>query len=179
MDEKYKITKQNYINMKKRLESNLKFYNFILTFGSLYLIILAVTDISFPEMLNSKLVTYFSLIQSIILFTISLVIRPEDTKNKIENLRNGILELNEISEKENAEEEYINLMKKMITREDIDYYNTSCELINSIKSENYIREMEIIKKNVIVRVQKKWYSFRYAIYIISLIVTAGVIYLLK
>ena len=45
--EKYEITRQNYINMKKRLEANLKFYNFVLTLGSLYLIILGITDISF------------------------------------------------------------------------------------------------------------------------------------
>ena len=56
--ERYEITRLNYINMKKRLKTNLKFYNFVLTLGSLYLIILGITDIIFEALLNSKLVSF-------------------------------------------------------------------------------------------------------------------------
>lgn len=180
--EKYEITRQNYINMKKRLEANLKFYNFVLTLGSLYLIILGITDISFEGVLNSKVLSFISLVQSIILFTVSLVIRPDDTRDKIENLRNGILELNIIIEKndnssETMSEEYQTLMKKMIVREDIDYYCTAKLLNEKIKTEEYKKEMEKILKSNIMKVQMFWYFFRYLIYIIILILITLALFL--
>lgn len=180
--EKYEITRQNYINMKKRLEANLKFYNFVLTFGSLYLIILGITDISFEGVLNSKLLSFISLVQSIILFTVSLVIRPDDTRDKIENLRNGILELNTIIEKINSSSETMNdeyqiLMRKMIVREDIDYYHTAKLLNERIKIEEYKKDMEEILKSNIMKVQMFWYFFRYLIYIIILILITLALFL--
>lgn len=162
--EKYKITRQNYINMKKRLTRDMKFYNFILIMGSLYLIILGITDLSFKGLLNSKLLGYISLVQSIILFVISLIIRPDDTKDKINNLEKGILELNniitdtetEVKNKEKRkkdidaerdedtenekklikelEKRYSKLMEEMITREDIDYYYTAKYFVLNKKS---------------------------------------------
>lgn len=162
--EKYKITRQNYINMNKRLSRDMRFYNFVLIMGSLYLIILGVTDLSFKGLLNSKLLGYISLVQSIILFVISLIIRPDDTKDKINNLTKGILELNNIitdTEKEiknkekikkdidverdenienekklieDLEKRYYKLMEEMITREDIDYYYTAKYFVLNKKS---------------------------------------------
>lgn len=181
--ERYEITRQNYINMKKRIESDLKFYNFVLTFGSLYLIILGITDITFKGLLNSKWVGYISLVQSIVLFTVSLLIRPDDTRDKVEKLRNGILKLNRIIEKVNScselmNEEYQNLMKEMIVREDIDYYNTAKLLNERIKTEEYKKEMEKVMKSKIMKIQEFWYFFRYIIYIIILIfITLSFIYI--
>lgn len=181
--EKYEITRQNYINMNKRLKANLKFYNFLLTLGSLYLIILGITDIIFEGALNSKLLSFISLVHSIILFTVSLVIRPDNTRDKIENLRNGILELNMIIEKVNSSsetmsEEYQILMRKMIVREDIDYYYTAKLLNEKIKIEEYKKDMEEILKSNIMKAQMFWYFFRYTIYVsILILITLSFIFI--
>lgn len=174
--EKFRITRQNYINMKKRLEGNSKFYGFILTTGSLYLIILGISDLHFKSIqknvINSELVSYISIIYSILLFTISLVLKPEDSIKKIENLREGILKLNEYIENE-EKEKYIEIVKSTINREDIDYYVTAKEFLenNSIENEFYMREMNNIKKKWSLKIYYHYLNYKYCIYILGLIIT--------
>lgn len=94
--ERYTITRQNYINMATRLEKDNRFYNFVLILGSLYLIILSLSDVFFSDFFKNEMLIYISIIQSIILLVISLVINFGDNNKKIEILRVGILELNSI-----------------------------------------------------------------------------------
>lgn len=94
--ERYTITRQNYINMATRLEKDNRFYNVVLIFGSLYLIILSLSDVFFSDFFKNEMLTYISIIQSIILLVISLVINFGDNDKKIEILTSGILELNSI-----------------------------------------------------------------------------------
>ncbi|MGL5151827.1 MAG: SLATT domain-containing protein [Clostridium sp.] len=172
--EKYKITRQNYINMKKRLENNNKFYSFILTTGSLYLIILGISDLYFKaiqkNVINSDLVSYISIIYSLLLFTISLLLKPEETRRKTENLREGILKLNEEIE---GKGKYIEIIRGVINREDIDYYTTAREFLknNSIESEDYIKEMKNIQQNLRLRVYYFYLNYKYYIYILGLVIT--------
>lgn len=177
--EKYQITRQNYINMKKRIESDLKFYNFILTFGALYLIILTITNIYFDSILNDNILNYVSLTLSIILYTISLIIKPIEANNNMNNLKNGILKLNfliseiEKLESEKASEiesEYDELMKEMINRKDIDYYTTSKELIKKIETKNYKNGMkQAIENSFYEKIELIWNKYRYVITILLFI----------
>lgn len=177
--EKYQITRQNYINMKKRIESDLKFYNFILTFGALYLIILTITNIYFDSILNDNILNYVSLTLSIILYTISLIIKPIEANNNRNNLKNGILKLNfliseiEKLESEKASEiesEYDELMKEMINRKDIDYYTISKELIKKIETKNYKNEMkQAIENSFYEKIELIWNKYRYVITILLFI----------
>lgn len=170
--EKYQITRQNYINMKKRIESDLKFYNFILTFGALYLIILTITNIYFNSILDDNILNYVSLTLSIILYTISLIIKPIEANNNMNNLKNGILKLNFlISEIEKLESEktseieskYDELMKEMITRKDIDYYTTSKEFIKNIETKKHKKDMrQAIENSFYEKMKLIWNKYRYA-----------------
>lgn len=80
--------------MATRLEKDNRFYNVVLIFGSLYLIILSLSDVFFSDFFKNDMLVYISIIQSIILLVISLVINFGDNNKKIEILTSGILELN-------------------------------------------------------------------------------------
>lgn len=167
--EKLRITKSNYINMKKRFIKNSEFINIILTYYSLFLIVGAVTA-KFFSSYNSLLDSYFNIIISIILLVLSLLNGSIKYRERAQKIRNNILELNELEELADKEEiklevineKYYKIIKTAEVRGDQDYYKTATE-IKGIETEKHKEELSFIITednlkwsiwNMIIRVMK-------------------------
>lgn len=167
--EKLRITKNNYINMKKRFIKNSEFINIILTYYSLFLIVGAVTA-KFFSSYNSLLDSYFNIIISIILLVLSLLNGSIKYRERAQKIRDNILELNELEELADKEEiklevineKYYKIIKTAEVRGDQDYYKTATE-IKGIETEKHKEELSFITTednlkwsiwNMIIRVMK-------------------------
>lgn len=167
--EKLRITKSNYINMKKRFIKNSEFINSVLTGYSLFLIVGSVTAKFFSNY-NSLLDNYFNIIISIILLVVSLLNGNIKYVERAQKIRKNILELNELEELtqkeeinlEKINEKYYQIMETAEVRGDQDYYKTAIE-IKGIETEKYKDELSFIIAedglkwsvwNMIVRITK-------------------------
>lgn len=147
------ITKTNYINLKKRLifENNLLEYNLI--YYSFYLVFSSITAKYFSVNYNIKLNEYFNIVISIAVLLISLILKNVNYTNRIINIRESILDIQELEDElsnntsniSNIKKKYQEIMKKTEVRKDIDYFKTIKES-NSIKTFKFKEEAEIFER---------------------------------
>lgn len=162
------ITKTNYINLKKRLifENNLLEYN--LVYYSFYLVFSGITAKYFSTNYNVKLNEYFSIIISIVILLISLILKNINYTNRIINIRESILDIqeleNELSENSlniiDVRKKYQKIMKKTEIRKDIDYYKTIKES-NSITIVKFKEEANIFEREYEKKYLYKVWSYIY------------------
>ncbi|MCJ8342914.1 MAG: SLATT domain-containing protein [Cetobacterium sp.] len=123
-----KITLQNYINMKKRLIGKNEFSKFVLTYYSIFLIVLGISG-KYLEKYNENLSNYTGILLSVILLAYSIVNSNSNYEIRIYKLEKAINELKTLARKRNVEEEeftncYDRIVNSTEMRDDIDFYNT-------------------------------------------------------
>lgn len=158
--EKWKLicekTLNNYVNMKKRLEMNNMFSNFILTYYSISLIIYSITPKYFKNY-NSHLSEYFSLIFSIVLLAFSLVNSNAKYTERIKKLHDSINKLKTLKREQYTEEfksKYDEIVNNNEMRKDQDFYITiiRLKLYESYDEINRMKEWTIIWGIIIMRI---------------------------
>ncbi|MGL6064541.1 MAG: SLATT domain-containing protein [Fusobacteriaceae bacterium] len=133
--EKVQITKNNYINMKKRISKNKCFIEFILIYYSTFLILSSITAKYF-NCYNSNLDSYFNIVISVILLVISLVNANAKYSERINKIKEIIVKLQKFEEKkidclEKTNEEYFEIIKEAEVRTEQDFYQTA-EIMKNI-----------------------------------------------
>lgn len=122
------ITTENYINMKKRLCCKDKFSKFILTYYSIFLIILGVSG-NYIKPYDKNLSDYTGVLLSIVLLAYSLINSSSSYEIRIYKLEKTINELRELRRKNNLTskefaKEYDLIIINTEMREDRDFYMT-------------------------------------------------------
>lgn len=123
-----RVTLQNYIHMKKRLISKSEFSKFVLTYYSIFLIILGISG-KYLDGYNDNLSNYTSILLSIVLLAYSIVNGNSEYEIRIYKLEKTINDLKLLSrKKEISEAEFVKSYDIVVNatemREDIDFINT-------------------------------------------------------
>lgn len=122
------ITLENYVYMKKRIEFKDSFSKFVLTYYSIFLIILGITG-NYFESFDKKLGEYTGILFSIVLLAYSLINSSAKYEIRILQIEKAINELktlkrdNEISENE-FKKKYDIIVNNTEMRSDRDFYRT-------------------------------------------------------
>lgn len=123
----------HYSNLLKRINVRKKFSDFIMVYYSVVLIIYSISNISYEEYFDGKLLTYMSLIISILLLVYSLINSSENFSKRVRdaeyterNLRKLKRELinSEVKDIENYKNEFNKFMLISEKIEDIDIFRT-------------------------------------------------------
>lgn len=122
------ITLENYIYMKKRLEFKDNFSKFILTYYSIFLIILGITG-NYFKTFDKNLGDYVSILFSVVLLAYSLINSNAKYEVRIFNIEKSInllksLKRDEIVTLDKFKEKYDNIVNNTEMRSDRDFYNT-------------------------------------------------------
>ncbi|MGL5902924.1 MAG: SLATT domain-containing protein [Cetobacterium sp.] len=122
------ITLENYIYMKKRLEFKDNFSKFILTYYSIFLIILGITG-NYFKTFDKNLGDYVSILFSVVLLAYSLINSNAKYEVRIFNIEKSInllksLKRDEVVTLDKFKEKYDNIVNNTEMRSDRDFYNT-------------------------------------------------------
>ncbi len=122
------ITLENYIYMKKRLEFKDNFSKFVLTYYSIFLIILGITG-TYIKTFDKNLGEYVGILFSVVLLAYSLINSNAKYEVRIFNIEKSIntlktLKRNEEISLENFKEEYDRVVNNTEMRSDRDFYKT-------------------------------------------------------
>lgn len=130
-------TLRNCINTKKRLNLNDLFSKFILSYYSVFLIILTITGKYF-EKFNDHLSEYFGIIISVVLLVFSLinsnskyeirVIKLDQSINNLKTLKRNISDIKDEKGIIDSKESYNKIVDKTEMRSDLDFFKTVKEL---------------------------------------------------
>lgn len=122
------ITLENYLNMKKRLEFKDNFSKFILTYYSVFLIILGITG-NYVETFNKSLGEYVGILFSVVLLAYSLINSNAKYEIRIFNIEKSINILKSLKRDEEIlldkfKEKYDTVVNNTEMRSDRDFYKT-------------------------------------------------------
>lgn len=123
-------TLSNYANMIKRLERKKNISEFVLTYYSMFLIIMTLTGKYFPGLYDTTVSDYFNIILSVVVLIYSLIIKNANYSTRIDAIMDSLNKLKSIKRRidddnvEKCNEEYNDIVDKTERRDDVDFFIT-------------------------------------------------------